>query len=907
MSPEQQAEIERICLEALALPAGERAAYLAGASTDAEVRRQVESLLEAATAADELFGEAVPVEVSVGPGAAGPYEIQEKLGEGGMGVVYRARQRTPVVRDVALKVIRPGMASPQLVARFQLERQALAMMEHPNIARVLDAGATSLGLPYMAIELVDGRPITQFCADQQLSIRERVALMIPVCQAVQHAHQKGIIHRDIKPSNVLVTVYDGQPAPKLIDFGIAKGIESALGEMEGRTRPGALIGTFDYMSPEQAEPGATDVDTRTDIYSLGALLYQLLTGKTPLENLSLERSSYAELLRRIREETPPAVSSRIESLQAPELDWIVSKALEKDRERRYASADGMAQDLRRFLDGEPVDAGPPSLWYRVRKFATRHRWAFGAAGAVAAALIAAVALLTVALRQERRANASTLALREVVRKIIVERPAQLARIPNRTALHAELMRDAEGALEVLSREVLSRDTAQANVALRTELAQAYLAIGKAKGPSASGDPAAAEGYVRKAVEIYRELARELPEEPAIRRGELDALSTWMGLKYRLHEMVDSERMAHQIEDTVERLSPALRQKLPVNWYLSTAWVELGVIRFEAGQADEGLALHRKASAMLAGPLPPELAGDVAMVERLGTAQRELALSLWTGEGACTESLAAARRAVELMARCDTPNCRMRGAIAQGTLGGIEWAIGRRAEGIATMRQSLAAFARLAEDDPANAQYRHAGAIVRGDLAMLLAKQGAGAEAVAMAEQLLASPPGADGNLFKGRERRMVYGISLGGALVHSKRFAAATQRLRDVLAGNRDWNPNLDLRWSAMHLLTLSLEAEGESEEALRVAREAWQLIDPEKDNSYSAGVRKAIAAADYARTLVRRPAALAAEREVALRALKARTSKLPSRCPTFSGALLEAPPTEAEVARLEQAFAPSR
>lgn len=862
----------------------------------------MESLLEAATAAEELFGAPAPVDALLGPGTAGPYEIQEKLGEGGMGIVYRARQRTPVVRDVALKVIRQGMASPQLVARFQLERQALALMEHPNIARVLDAGATSLGLPYMAIELVDGRPITQFCADRQLSIRERVALMIPVCQAVQHAHQKGIIHRDIKPSNVLVTVYDGQPTPKLIDFGIAKGIESALGEMEARTRPGVLIGTFDYMSPEQAEPGAADVDTRTDIYSLGALLYQLVTGKTPLEGLSLERSSYPELLRRIREEMPPAVSSRLESPDAPELDWIVAKALEKDRERRYASADGMARDLRRFLDGEPVDAGPPSLWYRLRKFAARHRWTFGAAGAVAAALVLAVALLSIALRQERRANASTLALREVVRKIIVERPAQLARIPNRTALHAELMRDAEGALEVLS-----KDTAPSDVALRTELAQAYLAIGKAKGPSASGDPAAAETYIRKAVELFRGLARELPDEPEVRRGELDALSTWMGLKYRLHQMADSERMAHEIEDLVERLSPALRKKLPVNWYLSVAWVELGVIRFEAGHADEGLALHRKAREILAAPLPIEVMDDVAMLERLGTAQRELALSQWTGQGACAEALEAARRAVELMAQCDSPDCRLRWAVAQGTLGGLEWAVGRRSEGIGTMRQSIAAFDRLAEDDPANARYHQDGGIVRGDLAIALAKHGAGAEAVAMAEQLLASPPGADSQLFKGRERRMVYGISLGGALVFSKQFAAATRQLRDVLKANRDWNPNLDLRWSAMHLLILALEAEGEHEEALRVAIEAWQLIDPENDSSYSAAVRKAIAAADYARTLARRPAAWAAERDAALRALESRTNGLPSRCPTFTGALLEGPPSEADIATLQRALASVR
>ena len=902
MSPERLREIERVCEEALAMPLAERGAFLARACSDAEIRGEVESLLAAAPAARELFsfsGEIPPFEPLTDVGSAGPYEILEKLGEGAMGVVFRARQRSPVLRDVALKIIRPGLVSPQLLARFQLERQVLAMMDHPHIARVLDVGATSQGLPYMAMELVDGRPITQFCREGQLNVRERVELMIPVCQAIQHAHQKGIIHRDIKPSNVLVTVYDGRPAPKVIDFGIAKEIGSALGEMASGTRPGMMVGTFDYVSPEQAEPGSADVDTRTDIYSLGALLFQLLTGQTPLDGLSLERSSYAELMRRIREETPPAVSSRIKNLQAPELDWIVAKALEKDRERRYASADGMAQDLRRYLEGEPVEAGPPSLWYRARKFATRHRWGLGVAATVAASLIVAVVWMSIALRQQQRANVSTQALRDVVRKIIVERPAQLARMPNRTALRAELMRDAEGALDVLSRDASSND-----VASRRELAQAYLAIGKAKGPFSSqgseGDPAGAAVYLRKATELFRRLAREWPEDIDIRRGEMDALSTWLGLQYRLRESVEGERTAREIEDEIGRMSPAMKSRLQANWYLSNALVELGAIRFFLGYTEEGLVLHRKASTMFDGALPPGVAEDPGRLDQLASVQRELAISIWMYAGFSEEVLTAARRGVAIVAACDAPQCRMRRAQLEGTLGEIEWAAGQRAQGIATMRRSVAAFEALASEDVANAVYVHSGSIVRNYLALALAKKGAGAEAVALAEQSVRSLIGADGQIFKGRERRMVHRITLGGALVGAKRFGDAERELRDTLVSNRDWTPNEDLRWSAQHLLTQALAAQGKFEEALRMATEARQLIDTQTNSGFSAAVLKAIAAADYAAVLARYPGSTAAERDKAQKALEARTKGLDSRYATLTGALLEAPPAAAEVAALQ-------
>jgi eukaryotic-like serine/threonine-protein kinase len=433
-----------IFLEALdrAEPA-ERAAYLDQAcASDAELRRRVDSLLEAhhepgdflepaaiddATvqmsdeAPDERRG---PGRIPEGPGSRiGPYRLLQQIGKGGMGVVFMAEQEKPIRRKVALKIIKPGMNTGQVVARFEAERQALALMDHPNIARVLDAGTTepnsrsvnrnskeegatpgdsdfgfrasefSRGLPYFVMDLVKGVPITQFCDEAKLSPRERIDLFVPVCQAIQHAHQKGIIHRDVKPSNVMVTLHDGKPVPKIIDFGVAKATDQRLTERTLFTEYGAIIGTPEYMSPEQAEHSSLDVDTRTDIFSLGVLLYELLTGSTPLERTKLREAGYAEVLRRIKEEEAPKPSTRLSHsgdrlasiaatrrteparltrLVRGELDWIVMKALEKDRSRRYATANGLARDIQRYLDGEPVEAGPPSASYKFRKFARKH-------------------------------------------------------------------------------------------------------------------------------------------------------------------------------------------------------------------------------------------------------------------------------------------------------------------------------------------------------------------------------------------------------------------------------------------------------------------------------------------------------------------------------------------------------
>ncbi len=324
----------------------------------------------------------------------GPYKLLQPIGEGGMGIVYMCDQEHPVKRRVAMKIIKPGMDSKQVVARFEAERQAFAMMDHMSIAKVFDAGMTDNGLPYFVMELVRGRHITEYCDHHRLTVRERLELFVPVCHAIQHAHQKGIIHRDIKPANVLVCLYDGKPVPKIIDFGVAKALEQRLTDRTMFTRFGQVIGTLEYMSPEQAELSQIDVDTRSDIYSLGVLLYELLTGTTPLDQHRLTQTVFTESLRLIREEEPakpsarlsssteilPAISEqrstkpeRLGAILRGDLDWIVMKALEKDRNRRYETASALARDIERYLRDEPIEARPPSTFYRIQKFTRKNR------------------------------------------------------------------------------------------------------------------------------------------------------------------------------------------------------------------------------------------------------------------------------------------------------------------------------------------------------------------------------------------------------------------------------------------------------------------------------------------------------------------------------------------------------
>jgi serine/threonine protein kinase/tetratricopeptide (TPR) repeat protein len=434
--------VETIFATASQKPPTERADYLNEAcGADADLRRKVERLLKAHDAAGEFLES--PAERPVGTinyepiaeqvGAKiGPYVLREQIGEGGFGLVFVAEQTEPVKRKVALKVIKPGMDTREVMARFEAERQALALMDHPNIAKVLDAGSTDSGRPYFVMELVRGIPVTEYCDKNQLAPKERLELFVTVCQAIQHAHQKGIIHRDVKPSNVLVTSHDGKPVAKVIDFGVAKAINQQLSERSIYTNFAQMIGTPLYMSPEQAEMSGLDIDTRSDIYSLGVLLYELLTGTTPLEKKKFAQAAYDEIRRLIREEEPPKPSTRLSTsdaiasiaaqrhmepaklskLMRGDLDWITMKCLEKDRTRRYETANGLARDIQRYLSDEPVEACPPSATYRLRKFAKKNRAALATAAAIILLLVAGIAGTTFGMIRATRAERAALAAKE---------------------------------------------------------------------------------------------------------------------------------------------------------------------------------------------------------------------------------------------------------------------------------------------------------------------------------------------------------------------------------------------------------------------------------------------------------------------------------------------------------------
>ena len=509
---------ETIFEAALQLPPEQRATHLQEAcGDDTPLRQRVELLLKSHEEAEGDFlekpralGPNKTVVVSLPPPEEeiigtmiGRYQLLEKIGAGGIGVVYVAEQREPVKRRIALKIIKLGMDTKQVVARFEVERQALALMDHPNIAKVFDAGATEKGRPYFVMELVRGIRITEYCDQNNLSTKERLELFARVCQAIQHAHQKGIIHRDIKPSNILVTLHDGVPVPKVIDFGIAKATQGELTEKTVYTQLQQFIGTPAYMSPEQAEMSGLDIDTRSHIYALGVLLYELLTGRTPFDQKALLEAGLDGMRRMIRELEPQRPSTRVSSLQGEDrtmtakshgldalklvhllqgdLDWIVMKCLEKDRTRRYETANGVAMDLQRHLNNEPIIARPPSAVYRFQKFARRNRLAFAAVSAVTIVLCLGVI-------------ASTW---QAVRATREQRIADLERGRAKTEASRA---DANASAEARERQKAEAATHRANQALSGALEN-------------EGDRLAREGNSAKAL---AHLARALRIDPANR-------------------------------------------------------------------------------------------------------------------------------------------------------------------------------------------------------------------------------------------------------------------------------------------------------------------------------------------------------------------------------------------------------
>jgi eukaryotic-like serine/threonine-protein kinase len=485
-------DLEAIFFAARQKAPKDRAAYLDEVCRDdAELRQRVDqflsaqaelgSFLESPAAAPPMATMEEPIREMPGT-MIGPYKLLQQIGEGGMGTVYMAEQTQPVQRRVALKVIKAGLDSKQVIARFEAERQALAVMDHVNIARVFDAGATEAGRPYFVMELVHGVPITKYCDDNHLTPRERLELFVPVCQAIQHAHQKGIIHRDIKPSNVMITLYDGKPVPKVIDFGVAKATEQKLTERTLFTQYGAMVGTLEYMSPEQAEMSGLGVDTRSDIYSLGVLLYELLTGNTPLTHKRMKDGVYAEILRMIKEEEPPKPSTRLSDsgealasisaqrhtepakltkLMRGELDWIVMKTLEKDRNRRYETANGFAADVQRYLADEPVQACPASASYRLRKFVRRNKRVLATAALFGVLMLAAVGTMTAILGWAAR---------------------------DREALRHDVARDQETRQQALAQEITRALDETAASYKRGKWPEAMAAVKRAGAFVASGSP-----------------------------------------------------------------------------------------------------------------------------------------------------------------------------------------------------------------------------------------------------------------------------------------------------------------------------------------------------------------------------------------------------------------------------------
>jgi eukaryotic-like serine/threonine-protein kinase len=558
----------------------------------------------------------------------GPYKIMEQIGEGGFGLVFVAEQQHPIRRKVALKIIKPGMDSRDIIARFEAERQALALMDHANIAQVFDAGTTASGRPYFVMELVRGIPINDYCDEQQLSTGDRLDLFLSVCQAVQHAHSKGIIHRDLKPSNILVAPHDGVPVVKVIDFGIAKAIGQRLTEKTIYTRFTQMIGTPLYMSPEQAEVNALDVDIRSDVYSLGVLLYELLTGTTPFDRQRFATASFDEIRRIIKEEDPPKPSTRLSTpgaalsavlaqrrtertklsaLVKGDLDWIVMKALEKDRSRRYETASAFAADVRRFLNQEPVEARPPSTWYRYGKLARRNKVALVTAAVVATALVLGTSVsirqAVRAIRAERRAkNEANRATAEARRAIAAE---GLANDEAKRAIRAEQQARAERD-RALGAEANTRIEAEKTKAINDFLTNDLLRQAEPAFNAAEDHVTLLEVLDRAAQNVGKRFARQPHLESALRKS---IARTYHGLG----SWEKAERQWRVVKELAQRPGAD-----PADLYRAEG--ELAHVFSHRGTyGEEMLAMARSAADGLVRILGPDHADTLSMHSKLAMA------------------------------------------------------------------------------------------------------------------------------------------------------------------------------------------------------------------------------------------------------------------------------------------------
>ncbi len=668
MNPEPNAE-KSIFEAAVQYPPEQRTGFVERAcGRDVRLRNRVEALLQAheqagpflerpsvAGSVKDLLLAAATVSVTEKPGdRIGRYKLLEKIGEGGWGVVYMAEQEEPLRRKVAVKIIKLGMDSKSVIARFEAERQALALMDHPNIAKVLDAGTTDTGRPFFVMELVHGIRITDYCDQKQLSTEERLALFMQVCHAIQHAHQKGIIHRDIKPSNILVTLHDGVPVSKVIDFGIAKAAnQQPLTDHTIFTAFAQFLGTPAYMSPEQAEMSGLDIDTRSDIYSLGVLLYELLTGRTPFDSKELLAAGLESMRRTIREQEPPKPSTCLHAMRAAELtrtaehrrldpprllhkvrgdlDWIVMKTIEKDRRRRYPTANDLAADIQRHLNHEPVSAAAPGLLYRSTKFVRRHKAAFATAAALVALLVAGVVVSTWqavrATRAEKLAQneamwatrAEKLAKDEFAREERTTRILETILMSLGPSADRRVMPEAILAAAAASFEDALKDRPDGGLSLRGYAGRAYWALGFYKE---------AEAIWRESLAVMRKL---FPDGSPMVAAALDDLAIAIYSRGRLAEAEDLEREALEMRrkflgqdheeyaislnnlalilraegklDEAERLNRedlAISRRLSGNEHpdVAISLGNLGLVLLDAGKLAEAEATCREAMAVL---------------------------------------------------------------------------------------------------------------------------------------------------------------------------------------------------------------------------------------------------------------------------------------------------------------------